>query len=432
MGQAAARLSLFLLAASLVAGFLVRATRSQRVDSQSGQQSPRARTAVAATGKLVRSLRIGGTVEALRSAAIQAPELRGSHVVGWAILTLVRLAEAGSIVEAGDVVAEFELKRLEDHIADLRSYVAQAQASLRKRRSEMRILQGVWHQERLRARAESVKAVLDLHTAEVLSAIEAETLRMAAAVARARGKQQEEQERWQALSIAAYLRYFEVRIRKELLHIERHRGDYEQLQLKTPLGGMVIRETIFNRSGEFAQVTTGDRVYAGALFMRIVDTSQMVVRATVNQVDAQTIRVGNRAIVELDAYPGLRLSGHVVEMASLASPRRGTRSPGRNFIRHIPVRILIEDKDERILPGLSASADVIVSTEQHGVLVPREALRYGSGPKASAFVRVVEGDLLRKRLVVVQELSDTEALIKSGLDLGERVLLQRLPRDRRR
>ena len=140
-------------------------------------------------------MRIGGTVETLRSAAIRAPELRGSHVVGWAVLTLVRLADAGSTVEAGDVVAEFELKRLEDHIADLQSYVTQAQASLRKRRSEMRILQGAWHQGRLRARAESAKAVLDLPTAEVLSAIQAETLRMAAAMERAREKRQEEQER---------------------------------------------------------------------------------------------------------------------------------------------------------------------------------------------------------------------------------------------
>ncbi len=80
-------------------------------------------------------MRIGGTVEALRSAAIQAPELRGSHVVGWAVLTLVRLADAGSIVEAGDVVAEFELKRLGDHIAEVESYLTQANANLRKRRS---------------------------------------------------------------------------------------------------------------------------------------------------------------------------------------------------------------------------------------------------------------------------------------------------------
>ena len=97
---------------------MLRAPRSQRIDSEAAQQSPRVRTAVAVTGELVKSLRIGGTIGTLRSVAIQTPELRGSHVVGWAALTLVRLADAGSIVEAGDVVAEFELERLEDHIAD--------------------------------------------------------------------------------------------------------------------------------------------------------------------------------------------------------------------------------------------------------------------------------------------------------------------------
>lgn len=166
--------------------------------------------------------------------------------------------------------------------------------------------------------------------------------------------------------------------------------------------------------------------------MHIVDTSQMVVLATLNQVDAETIRVGNRAVVELDAYPGLRFSGHVADMAALASVRRGSRSAGRNFIRHIPVRILIEDKDKRILPGLSASADVKVSMKQRGVLVPREALRYEAGQQAGAFVRVVEGGEYRKRRIAVQGLNDTEALIQSGLEPGEQVLLKRLPGDQRR
>ena len=416
---------------SVAVGFL-RAPCCRRVDSWAARKSPRARTAVVATGELVKTLRIGGTTRTLRSAAIQVPELRGSHVIGRAALTLVRLADAGSIVEAGDVVAEFELKRLEDYIAARQSYVTQAKANLHKRRSEMRIFQGVWRQERLRARAESAKAVLDLRTAEVLSAIEAETLRMAAAAARVRGKQQEEEKRLRALALAADLRYFEVWIRRELLHVERLRRDYERLQVKTPLRGMVIRETIFNRSGEFAQVRAGDRLYSGALFMRIVDTSQMALHATVNQVDAQTIRVGNRALVELDAYPGLRFSGHVADMAALASAKRGTRSAGRKFIRHIPVRVLIEDKDKRILPGLSASVDVIVSKEQRGVLVPREALRYEAGQQADVFVRVAEGGKYRRRRIAVQGLSDTEALIGSGLEPGERVLLERLLGDQQR
>ena len=110
----------------------------------------------------------------------------------------------------------------------------------------------------------------------------------------------------------------------------------------------------------------------------------------------------------------------------------GSRSAGRDFIRHIPARTLIEGKDKRILPGLSASADVKVSMEQRGVLAPREALRYEAGQQAAGFVLVVEGGEHRKRRGAVHGLSDTEALIGSGLEPGEQVLLKKLPQDRRR
>ena len=83
---------------------------------------------------------------------------------------------------------------------------------------------------------------------------------------------------------------------------------------------------------------------------------------------------------------------------------RDSRSAGRDFIRHIPVRILIEGKDQRTLPGLSASADVKVSMEQRGVLVPREALRYEAGQQAGGSVRAVEGGDHRKPRVAVHGL----------------------------
>ena len=36
------------------------------------------------------------------------------------------------------------------------------------------------------------------------------------------------------------------------------------------------------------------------------------------------------------------------------------------FIKRIPVRVLIEDSDARVLPDLSASADVVISSGQSG------------------------------------------------------------------
>ena len=102
---------------------------------------------------------------------------------------------------------------------------------------------------------------------------------------------------------------------------------------------------------------------------------------------------------------------------------RGT--PGA-FIKHIPMSILIEDRDERILPDLSASVDVRASDRLKGVLVPREALRSADG-EAASFVYVHSDGQFLRRDVRVQAVSDTEALIETGLQAGEEILLSGLP-----
>lgn len=417
----------------MVTVLLLWTPNNRLLDSRVVQQPLEVRTAVATTGELIKSLRISGSIETLHYAAIQAPELRGPRDTGWTHLTLVRLADAGSLVEAGSTVAEFELKRLEDHIADRQSYVTRAKSDLRKRRAEVLILQETERQGRLNAQGKFEKALLDLRTAEVRSVVEAEILKNVADEAQVAWKQLEEEGRLRELVHAADLRRFELKVEKEVLHVERHQHDHDRLRVRTPVGGMVVRETIFNMSGEFAQIKAGDQIYPGTLFMRIVDISQMVVSATVNQVDAQSIRIGNEAIVELDTYPGLRFSAHVVDLAAVASTGSGELSFSRgntgNFIKHIPVRVLIEDKDGRILPDLSASVDVRLSSSRRGILIPREALRSEPGLDADECVYVVDRGKYQKRRVFVQDVSDTEALIQSGLELGERVLLNRLPED---
>ncbi len=391
----------------------------------------RARTAAATTGELIKSLRISGTTETLNYAAIRAPRIRGPRDFGQADLTFVKLAAAGSLVEAGSVVAEFEIKRLEDHIRDQLSWVARLRLNLRQRRAQILILQEIGRQERLDAQGRLEKALLDLRLAEVLPRIEAEILENLANEARAIRRQLDGEGRLLESIHAADLRRYALEIEEAIMHVDRHQRDLNNLRVRTPVGGMVVRETIFNRSGQFAQVNVGDRVNPGTPFMRIVDLSQMVVSASVNQVDAQAIRIGSEAVVEFDAYPGLRFSARVAHLAAVASAgaARSRFSLGNtgDFVRHIPTRILIEDKDDRIVPDLSATADVRLASGLRGVLVPREALRREEGPEFGEFVCVVAGGGYLQRRVSVLDVSDTEVLIQSGLEPGERVLLSSLP-----
>lgn len=413
------------VAAALTAAVMLTMT-SRAPDPAAGQGFVEARTAMATSGELRKSLRIGGTLATLDFAAIRAPRLRGPRDAARAELVLAKLAEAGTVVPAGTVVAEFELRWLVDHIKDRQSIQSVVEANKRKREAQVQILKETERQARVAAKAEYDKAMLDLGTAEVRSEIEAEVLKNLADEKRATFEQLKVEGGLMETVHAADLRGEELEVTEEVLHVERHLRDLERLQVKTPINGMVVRESMFNKSGVFAQTKEGDRVYPGALFMRIVDTSQMVVSASVNQVDAQSIQIGDEAVVELDAYPGERFEGHVTEIGAVAASG-GAAKYGRSgngaYVKHIPVRVLIDAQDERILPDLSAGVDILLSGSDEGVLVPREAIRADADAKGDEFVYVASDGRFRRRPVRVQDVSDTMALVATGLAAGEEVLL---------
>lgn len=346
-------------------------------------------------------------------------------------LTLAWLAEPGSVVPPGAVVAEFELRWLEDHIEDRISYVVREKSRYQKQESDILILKETERQGRTNAKAEFEKALLDLRTAEVRSEIEAELLKNVSEEAHATWRQLEHEGRLMERVHAADLRNGEIQVVKEVMHVERHERDLERLRVKVPHGGMVVLESIFNKNGQFAQTKAGDTVFPGALIMRVVDVSRMVLNAVVNQVDAQRIRIGDKARVELDAYPGEHFEGRVFDIGAVASASGGNARFGRGnnsqgaYIKHIRVRILIDGKDPRILPDLSASADIYSSERSTGVLVPREAVRTEPDGKTH-FVYTRVGEAFRKRKVLVQDSSDTESLIPVGLAPDTEVLLSEL------
>ena len=320
---------------------------------------------------------------------------------------------------------------LVDRITDRESAQTVVESNARKREAQISIQKETRHQARLAAKGRADKAGLDASTAAVRSKIEAEILRNIAREAHARWQQLERKGEFREIVYRADLRKEQLRIREQELRLERHLRDLDRLRVRTPIPGMVVLEAAYKGSGRYAQAKSGDHVYPGSLFMRIVDVSEMVVNASVNQVEVQTIRMGHKAIIELDAYPGERFEGRVVDMGAVASssPGKSGYSRGRRtpFLKEIPVRLLIESKDDRILPDLSASVDVVYPGPQSGVIVPREAIRSEPGPGGGAFVQVVEDGTYHKRPVRVQDINDTEALVSSGLTPGEEVLLTALP-----
>lgn len=382
-----------------------------------------ANTATVDAGQLEKKLRVGGTLAATKFAAITSPRMRGPRDAGKQSLTLMTLAEPGTIVEAGSVVASFELKWLEDHIDDVESRVVQDKATVAKREADILLEKETSRQAAITAKAEYEKAKLDLRTAPVRSEIEAEVLKNLAQESEAAWKQLEQEQELQSESHKAELRAAQIGVEEETLHLERHQRDFDRMEIVTPVGGLVVTEPMYKGSGQFQQAAEGDQIYPGALFMRIVNLDEMVLEASLNQVDVHSVRIGQPAVVRLDAYPDLELQGRVVRVGAIASTSGGGRF-GRGgsglYVKSVPVEIAIETNDERLIPDLSASADILVDEPVEGMLAPREAVR--SDEKGS-FVLVRSGQGFERRDVKVLDRSTTHVLIEDGVAQGDELLI---------
>lgn len=387
------------------------------------------RTAAVRRGDFERKLRVGGTVIAKDYAAIRTPEMRGPRDAGRGAMTLMTLARPGSIVKVGDVVAQFELRAAQDHLDDVKSTVVQKKSDVDKRRAEIMVLEETTRQSERTARGEYDKAQLDLRTAEVRSEIEASLLKLALLEKEATWKQLQQQVQLQQKSDEAQIRSLELDVAKEENHLGRHQRDLERMTIKAPVPGLVVMESMFRGGGQFDQVQAGDQVFPGTLFMQVVDLSQMLVNASTNQVEVQSVRIGQKVQVQLDAYPNLVLEGRIAGIGALAAAGGGRgfwRGSRDAWVRNIEVQILIDTHDERVIPDLSASADILLSHEPDQLLIPRAAIR-GEAEDQSAVVYVKQGQQFSKRQVQLGEVSATQAVVLEGLSEGDVVALQDIP-----
>ena len=383
-------------------------------------------TVVATTGELSKTLRIGGSVEAKNYVAIRAPRMRGPRDAGRSQLTLKTLPPPGKMVKAGEVIAEFELQWLIDHVDDTNSNVVQRKADVDRQRAQNMITRETDRQMLQQAIAEAEKAKLDLRTAPVKSEIEAELLKNTAAETEATATALQQEFDTKEKVYAANMRVAEITAQEQMRHLQRHQNDLEKMTVASPLNGLVVMETGF-RNGQPTQTAEGDQISPGRLFMRVVDISNMIVRAGVNQADVQSIRIGQKAEVRLDAYPDLVLEGHITGMGAIAGQGgdRFRRSGSGLYLKTVPVEISIDAKDERVLPDLSASADIQLQSVPAEVIIPRSAVKDDSDERHIVYVRGPQG--YEPREVELGDYNDTHVIVTVGLEAGEEVLLSEPP-----
>jgi len=372
------------------------------------------RTTKVAMGAFIRAVRVGGQTSARNFALLTVPVFRGAENRGN--LNLLKLAKPGSMVKKGDMVAQIDAQTALDRLDDANDSVAQTEADIRKRKAEQEVDWGNLQQNLRVAKSDWDKARMEDRAAEVKTEIEREFLRLNAEEYAARYKQMEGDIPTSLASDKSEIRIMEISRDLQTIRRDRHATDIKRFNLQTPMAGLVVMQQVF-RAGEMGQIQEGDQVSAGQGLMKIVDPFSMQVEAAVNQSESSEFRIGQPAVVGLDAFPELRFKGRVYSLGAIAV--RGTRD--NYFIRSVPVRVAVGGSDPRFIPDLSAWADVEVERHENVLLAPREAVQ-SEGGESVVYVKGASG--FEKRTVQLGPRNGTHAVVLAGLRAGEEVALQ--------
>ena len=391
-----------------------------------GRSAPRRKAGVAVTvptvvvsrGNLDQTVAVAGQTTSPRFASVIIPIQRGR---GRGQLHLTKLASGGSVVRAGDVVAEVDALVLKQQLSDMDDNVSQWEADVRKRKAQQTVEWESLAQNLRTSRANADKAGVERGSAEVRSPIDREILRLAQEEAEARYRQQREALPLKQISIESDLRV--LQIHRDWLQLRRDRmaKDLENFTFRAPLDGMVVMGTL-NRPGssDSSQYKLGDQVRPGQVLMKIMQTSNMRLAGAVSQVESRLIEIGQPAKVSLDAYPGVTFQGKVRSIGAMAT--RGRRE--NYYVRSVPATVEIEGSDPRLIPDLSGAAEILIGRQEDVLVLPLEAL-FEEGDQD--FVYLKSGENFEKHEVEVGPRSHTHAAVLSGLSTGQEVATEPPP-----
>jgi HlyD family secretion protein len=382
--------------------------------SQAQQQpSPASlvRTLKVGRGDLIRTVRISGPTAARDFTTVLAPILRGPE--SDRNLTILKLVKSGASVRKGEMLAQIDSQATADHIDDVADMVRQAESDVQRRKAEQAIEWDQLQQTARVAKSDLDKARWDVKASEIRTTIDQELLKLSVDENSAKYQEAMADLKFKKAVHLAELRILEITLERQVRHKARHVADYKRLTVYSPMDGLAVMSSIW-RGAETGQVQEGDQIAPGQAFMKVVNTSKMQVEATVNQAESSQFRIGQPAEIALDAFPGLRLKGHVYSIGALA-----VGGPRQNYyIRNVPVRVQIDGADPRLIPDLSAAADVRVAEARNALVCSRGAVGQVGNRR---FVMLRQGDRFVQREVKTGLETDTEVAIVEGLSEGDTV-----------
>jgi len=306
-------------------------------------------TAPAASGNGGVALRLHGTVEPVRSHPVAVPRLAGS---GTGTLVIVHLVKPGTRVKRGDLLIEFDrqaqMKTANDRRAEYRDFVEQ----INRKRGEQLTASAHGEAELKMADNAVRSAELEVQKAAVVPPITAEQNRLTLDEARAKAAQLRRTFDLRRQADMADIRALEIQRDRALNAATHAEANAERMRVVSPIDGMVVLKSTW-KNGTMGEVQEGEEVRSGLGILDVIDSSEMRVRARINQADVAALRVGQTVRITLDSFPSRVFTGRLDQLSQI-----GAVSQMSNRVRTFQAVFSVDGSDPHLMPDLAAAIDV--------------------------------------------------------------------------
>src|SRR5262245_2933835 len=179
-------------------------------------------------------------------------------------------------------------------------------------------------------------------------------------------------------------------------------------ELKINLANTVITSPVNGFIGK-RTLDPGAWVTPNSALLSVVDISQVRLVANIVEKDLRRISAGQRADVQVDAFPSETFRGRIARVSPVLDPATRTAQ----------IEVEIENPQFRLKPGMYARVNFTVEQRPNTLVIPANALVDVQGSRG---VFQPNGDTAKFKPVTIGLTDDQHVEISSGLAEGDRIV----------
>lgn len=201
---------------------------------------------------------------------------------------------------------------------------------------------------------------------------------------------------------------------------------FDVLDLTAPTEGVALMPEKGAGTGDGADASStkfivGSQVKTGQVLASIGDKNGISVTVSVNQVDVNSIKPGQRATVTSDGFPGIVLRGVVADVSAQAVATPGSGLP--TFPVRVEVQNINDEDHKKIAVGMSAMVRISVDHPPM-IMVPIKAVTTKNGMSTIKMFDRVTHKIVNMPVATGQTTLQ-EVAITRGLQPGDHILVHR-------